>query len=196
MKNSAAAILAGGKSTRLGFDKALLKIDNQFLLDRIFNEISGITAEIIVIGDYRPESLIDPAFFVQDLIPGLGPLGGLYTALKWLGKDLLLLSCDMPGIKAAHISALSRYSAHDYQAVVGSGPKGLEPLFALYKTSCLPALEMAIKNHDYALYRIIAKLKVKYVDYREVSEDPDIFFNINTLSDYKKVLYLKSRTQE
>ena len=191
----AAAILAGGTNKRLGHDKALLQLENQFLLDRIYIELSEVINDIRVIGQARPASRIDTKLFFSDLIAGIGPMGGLFTALHLFSGPVLLVPCDMPLIRAEHIWYMLEHFDPQYQAIVANGIKGIEPLFAIYLPQCLPQLRPAIENGDYALHKFINKLNAKFADFTDYDRNSDLFFNINTLSDYKKALYLKKHRQ-
>jgi molybdopterin-guanine dinucleotide biosynthesis protein A len=196
VKHYAAAILAGGRSERLGHDKALLRLENQYLLDRVFSVVSEVISEIRVLGDPRPVSSVESDLFVPDLIANLGPIGGLYTALNLFKVPVFLLSCDMPMIQAKHLRNLLRCADQNYLVTAAVGQRGVEPLFAIYQTACLPLIESSIKSGDYALYKIIKKAKAKFVEFKDSKNNYDIFFNINTLSDYKKALYLKKQNQD
>ena len=189
----AAAILAGGSSKRMGSDKALLLIEHQLLLDRIYSELSQVFSQISVIGKPRPSSKISPACFVPDLIEGIGPMSGLYTALNIFSEPVLVVPCDMPNLNAGHIrKLLSAFQPGYRQAIVARGVKGIEPLFAVYTQDCREILNSLLVQGEYALYKLIERLKVRFVNFTAEDKNSDIFFNINTLSDYKRALYMKN----
>jgi len=192
----AAAILAGGSSKRMGRDKALLVIENQYLIDRIYSELSKVISQIRIIGKIRPSSIISPDCFVSDHIEGIGPMSGLVTALNIFSDPVLVVPCDMPNIRAEHIRMLISKFEPGIEALVSRGLKGLEPLFALYLPECRAVLESVIEEGDYALYKFVNRLNAKIADFTDFDKNSDLFFNINTLSDYKKALYLKKNMQK
>ena len=186
-----AAILAGGRSERLGQDKGLLKFDGMYLLDRIYSRLISLTSSIWVIGEPRGEVQIDPALFTPDLIRGIGPLGGLYTALSLSSHPVLIVSCDMPFLESVHLNYLLQNFDSSCDAAIAISSMGIEPLPGIYRPETLPILKGFIDRHDYALYKYLKSIATKYVDYKNYACNSTIFFNINTLSDYKKALYMK-----
>jgi len=189
----AAAILAGGSSERMGSDKALLQIEHQFLVDRIYSELSQVISQIRVIGKPRSSSKINPDCFVPDMIEGIGPMSGLHTALSIFSEPVLVVPCDMPNLNAGHIrKLLSTFQPGYNQAIVARGVKGIEPLFAIYTQDCREILSSLLVQGDYALYKLIERLKVRFVNFTTEDKNSNIFFNINTLADYKRALYMKN----
>ena len=193
MSRIAAAIIAGGKSLRFGNDKALLKFDNIFLIEQIFNTLTLFTKEIDVIGEYRESANIAKSFYKKDLINNIGPIGGLYTALSFVDKPLIIVPCDMPFLTSHDIKFLIDKFNPRYEATIAVSSKGLEPLLGIYKPTVLPQIRQAINQKEFALYHLIEKMTVNYVHYEKNDYNSRVFFNINTLSDYKKALYLKEQ---
>jgi molybdopterin-guanine dinucleotide biosynthesis protein A len=189
-----AAILAGGQSERFGKDKALLKFGEMYLLDYIYSELKSLVSEIWVIGKRREEVAIATGSFVQDKVTGIGPLGGLYTALTISSNPVLLVPCDMPFLRSSHLNYLMQNLDITKEATIAVSAKGIEPLLGIYNPATLPKLEGFIKQNDFALYRFLKGLDTKYVEFADNDENTYAFFNINTFSDYKKALYLKGRS--
>ncbi len=125
-------ILAGGLSKRYGRNKAFLELDGIRLVDRVTAEMKNIFRQVILITNERGpyEYLGLPTF--EDLIKGLGPIGGIYTGLISISDQAgFFVACDMPFIN----SQLVRYMVDikdNYAAVIPSGASGLEPLHAIY----------------------------------------------------------------
>jgi molybdopterin-guanine dinucleotide biosynthesis protein A len=188
MMDISAAILAGGKSTRFGRDKAMLKLNNCTLIDRTYRELLNITDDIWVVGDLREDSLIPLGKFLPDLVDNIGPLGGLFTALSYIKTPVLLTSFDMPFLKKKHFEFVVQHLDSSFEAIIATSDKGIEPLLGIYRPPVLPIIKECIDHGTLAMYQLIEKLKVKFVDFKNAGYISDLFFNINTMGDYKKLL--------
>jgi len=191
-KSFQAVILAGGASKRLGQNKALLKFNSSNLIQRIFIQAQMVVNDVHVIADPLDDNLIPRARFIPDMIKGVGPLGGILTALELSKKPCLILSCDMPFIMAEHIRYLLRHFSSSHHATVARSSDGIEPLFAIYKSEALPMIKKSISEERYAVHRFLKEISVNFLDFRVSSFNQHLFFNINTLSDYKKAVNLDS----
>ncbi|HEV8039389.1 MAG TPA: molybdenum cofactor guanylyltransferase [Bryobacteraceae bacterium] len=153
-------VLAGGGSSRMGRDKAMLPYRGTTLVEhlaRIVQEAAGAVALIAEPSRYR--SLGYPVY--PDKFPGCGPLGGVYTALSVSSTDWnLIVACDMPGISAEVLRALlGSASESGKKCVVAIGPAGEpEPLCAVYHRSCLPVLERAMEEKRFKMKDLVAEL--------------------------------------
>jgi molybdopterin-guanine dinucleotide biosynthesis protein A len=192
MKDISAAILAGGKSTRFGHDKAMLRLNKCTLLDRIYRELINITDDIRVVGDRRENSLIPLGNFLPDLIDNIGPLGGLFTALSYLKRPVLLTTFDMPFLKQEHFQFVIQRLDSSYEAIIATSTKGIEPLLGIYRPQVLPIIKECIDHDTLAMYQLIEKLNVKFVDFKNAGYISNLFFNINTMGDYKKLVNNKT----
>ena len=97
----------------------------------------------------------------------------------------------MPFIKKEHIQFLINQFDPLLAATIAVSEKGIEPLFGIYQPQVLPIIDKLIATNDFAMYHIFDYVKVKFVDFIKAGYISDLFFNINTLSDYKKALYIK-----
>ena len=180
-------ILAGGKSLRLGREKALEPVNNKRLIDRVISVICSICSEIIVVTNQEQyKRLVKANLRVKievDLVPGKSSLGGIYTGLAYTNTMYnLIVGCDMPFLNHALLSYLVQ-NAPGYDAVVPRVGKFLEPLHAVYTKNCMTAAEKFIAENTLSVNRIFKYVKTRYVDKDEVDLfDPDhlSFFNINT----------------
>jgi len=191
MSEIAAGILAGGRSKRFGQDKATLKFGELTLLERIYHELSTSVSTIWILGRKQSCFNLSANLFVKDIISDAGPIGGLLTALKQSNKPTLLTSCDTPFIEKEHIQYLINQFDPHFAATIAVSEKGVEPIFGIYQPQVLTVIEKLIAEKNFALYRIFDHIKVKFVDFIKAGYISDLFFNINTLSDYKKALYLR-----
>lgn len=139
-------LLAGGKSRRMGQNKALLAWKDETLLARAARTLELAADQVIVLGS--PELYGGFGYdVVADKVPGLGPMGGLYSALHHSKTDwILLLACDMPLIDEPVLGGiLDAAIAHpDVDAIVPETARGLEPLCAAYHVRTLPKVEAAV----------------------------------------------------
>jgi molybdopterin-guanine dinucleotide biosynthesis protein A len=142
--NVAAFVLAGGMSTRMKRDKALLELGGVPMVLRIARLAEIHVASVAVVaplGRYASLGLLE----VADHWPGEGPLGGIVTALGASSADwVLILGCDLPYLTAEWIERLiSRALESTAQAIVPESSRGLDPLAAMYRKDCAPAFSAA-----------------------------------------------------
>ena len=147
---------AGGKSTRMGKDKATLPFLNKPLIFRLRDRFQEIGSELLVITNNQAgyEELDIPIY--KDLIPDRGALGGLYTALSIASQPLVgLIAADMPFADPDLLTfQLEVIKNEDWDAVLPSTTMGLEPFHAVYKVeTCLPLVKKAI---DKDLWKMIS----------------------------------------
>ena len=185
-------ILAGGKSSRLGRDKASVDVGGQRIIDRVIGALQSSCDEVLIIGD-RPErenELRHPKCiqYRSDELKGRGSIGGLYTGLK--GSDTLwslVVACDMPFISRELIRfMLSMISKNRCDAIVPIINGRYQPTHALYNSTCIPFIE---KNISSGNFRMDSYFDEIYLE--EISEDVInsikgaelSFFNVNTEDD-------------
>lgn len=144
------AVIAGGKSRRMGQDKAHLLVDGLPLLARTVLAAQTVAARVLIVGR-SPEVGFSGVEFLDDVAPGLGPLGGIATALrhaKGTAAAVLALACDMPKLTPETLQwlldAAAMEEAADGVAVVNG--EQIEPLFSVYRLPCLPLLEQRISE--------------------------------------------------
>lgn len=127
----------------------------------------------------------EPILALQDDQEGLGPMGGIVTALRHLPGGILVTACDMPLVSGALIEwLLGHYDAH-VEAVIPRHQGGIEPLLGIYEKSFLPPLEEAIQAGRYALHFILEEANVRFVNVPEPFQAE--FANVNTPGDYKRI---------
>jgi molybdopterin-guanine dinucleotide biosynthesis protein A len=186
------AIQAGGESSRMGQDKALLPLQGQPLVSRVMARLSGIASEIFVTTN-RPEDfrfLAVPLY--PDLYPGTGALGGLYTALQAAGQPLVaVVACDMP-FASADLLAYSRdrLLSSGADVAIPRSEEGFEPFHAVYRReTCLPAVKKALEAGERRLISWFPDVIVSPILPEEwLPHDPDLlaFWNLNTPEDFRQ----------
>jgi len=183
-------VQAGGESSRMGQDKALMPFLGRPLIQRVVDHLSPIADEVIVTtnnpDDYRFLGL--PLF--RDLKPGRGALGGLYTALSSATCELVaVVACDMPFASAVLIEASNRLLVQEEaDVVIPDSGGGLEPMHAVYRrANCIPAIETAIAADRWKLISWFPQVKVRILQPDEVKRyDPSglAFWNLNTPEEF------------
>lgn len=180
-------ILAGGKSNRMGTDKALLLVHDEPFLKRMIRLISPLCKTVKISGK-RSEYAVFNIEMIPDLYTGCGPLSGIISSLKNTSTEWnLLVSVDVPYVNEELILFLiSQIGKYDCIIPVHDG--GAEPLIGLYNRQILPSLEEIIRQGDYKLTRILTKLNVLYVDCNSlIQKYPLLFFNVNNHEDYNSI---------
>ena len=184
------AVLAGGASTRMGRNKALLPIAGRPLIAHIIQRLRPIADEVIVIArDPAPYAFLGLPI-ATDHYTGIGPLAGLHAALSAARGDLVaLVACDMPFVRAdvfAHLIGL----AYDVDVVMPRLDGREEPLHAVYRRrTCLPAVEATIAEGKRRLIAFLPRVRVRYVDddaLRALDPDLQSFVNVNTPEEWEQ----------
>jgi len=203
-------VLAGGRSSRMGRDKAFLKIGGQPLVERVIGRLQRLCRETIIVTNSPARYAYLPARLVSDVVPGRGPLVGIYSGLRAAQNDLaVVVACDMPFLNASLLQFMvaqaprydvviprTRYEAsprglHRHGGLPTGRAKGLHPLHAVYRKTCLPPIERLIEENDLRVIAFFSQVRVRYVERHEIVRfDPlqRSFFNVNTPSDLDRAL--------
>lgn len=188
-----AVVLAGGKSERMGRDKARLSWGATTLLEHVCGLVRPLVDEVVIAVDApgRFPELTEKV--VADLVPGAHALGGLHTGLKSAEYEhAFVCGCDAPFLNPSVIELL--FSEAGYcDLVVPSVNESLQPLHAVYAKSALRTIELQLRDRKLGLKALATKLKAKVVEADTIGAlDPGLlsFVNINTPADYEAALSL------
>ncbi len=178
-------ILAGGRSRRMGQNKAGIVLGGVTLLERAANNLKNIFPRVLVVTSPEQEISLPDVESVQDIEQGYGSLMGVYTGLKHAGESAFVVACDMPFLQEGLIRHMvEKAPGHD---VVVPRPGGLyEPLHAIYSPACLPFMEQAIERKERRITSFYEKVKVLSIEDEVLHRlDPEGigFFNINSPDD-------------
>jgi molybdenum cofactor guanylyltransferase len=178
-------VLAGGAASRLGADKsALVAAGGETLAARAAARLGAVCAEVAVADRGRR---VLPALRSLADGPGRGPAAGILGAARaYPGRPLLVLACDLPCVPAALLAEIARSPGCDW--AVPRGPRGLEPLCALYGPAALAALAERAARGLFAPHRLAAAagLRVRYLEPELLARcgpPEEIFLNVNTRED-------------
>jgi len=196
MIQATGVILAGGKSVRMGIDKAFLKVGPQGMIEHIAGELKKVFSEVLISGG-DPEIGRNLGLRVlADLIEGKGALCGIHSALHGALHDkILVVACDMPFI-TARLARLMMQQLKGYDIAVPRHGIYLQPLFAAYSRSCLPAIEKYLSEGRIKIDGFYPLVRVNYVDMESICSSADIetvFFNVNTPVDLNKAREIAKR---
>lgn len=183
-----AVILAGGKSSRMGENKALLPINGLTNIERIKNILAEQFEDIILVAnDQTPYEFLKLPI-VNDLVREKGPLAGIQAGLlKAKHEANVFVACDMPFLSKDVINVLIDNS-EGYDAVVPIISGVRHPLFALYKKSVLKYLNDCLSNEKLRIKHLLDGIKVNYVDesHFEAADLETVFFNMNDKMQYEE----------
>ena len=188
-KDMTGIILAGGKNSRMGINKAFLEIDGTRLIDNILAVYQKIFSEIIIVTNdplsYTefPETLI-----VTDIYKDKGALGGIYTGLFYATHDYsFVAACDMPFLNEDFIIYLTG-QAGKHDIIVPELSEGFQPLHAIYSRNCLSHIKkllIADKLKITGFYKEVRLLSIPEEKIKPFNKDGRLFLNINTPEDLK-----------
>ncbi len=188
VNNISFAILTGGLSSRFGQNKLTFKIDNKSILDTVLDLVPPSFPVYIIGEKYTDRDILS----FRDIRPGLGPIGGIYTALKRINSNyIFVLGGDMPFIKTALLEkmlSLVEYVDADVFVPVNNG--FYEPLFAVYSRAIINFAEAQIIRKAYKISDLFNNLSIFDIDetiWGEYDRDGESFININTKGDLVKL---------
>lgn len=178
-------ILAGGKSSRMGTDKGLQELSGKPLIYYAIQSLSELCNTIII----STSSDAYQSFgykTVADEIPGIGPMGGIYSALKQSKTEKnLVLSCDLPFVSKELLSFILKNSEGYQVAVPWQGNQHYEPLCGFYHLSILEQISLYIQNNNYKLPDIFEEISINRLVINKKSDfyTEELFLNVNSKHD-------------
>jgi len=185
-----AFILAGGKSSRMGQDKAFLRLGRQTLLVRALELARTVTADgnPRIVGSAAKFAGFGPV--VEDVYPECGPLAGIHAALSATGTDLnLMIAVDLPFLQPSFLNYLvSRGRETGATVVVPRGGGGLQPLCAVYRRGFLAVAESSLRAGKSKIDALFAEVQTKVVEREELKQNgfsEEMFRNLNTQQDWE-----------
>ncbi|MDT8897424.1 molybdenum cofactor guanylyltransferase [Thermanaerothrix sp. 4228-RoL] len=196
-------VQAGGQSQRMGTNKALVPFLGEPLIQRVIRRVRPLAREIVIVTN-DPQPYLELGYpIVADRIPGLGALGGLYTALSYARHPyVIVIACDMPFVNSSLLlEAQNRLVQGGWDAVLPQSGEGLEPFHAVYRRdTCLPAVERALKRGERRMISWLPEVRWQAISWEEVKViDPQgvAFMNVNTpeelanAEDLARTVYLE-----
>ncbi len=200
-------VLAGGKSKRMGKDKAFLKFKEKSFLRHILEALDKYCNQIVIVINkeenlYTKETknLSSEIVFVKDKYPYKGPLNGILSSLSKIKNQLVYITpCDTPLLNPEIIPFFVQ-KINDYDAVIPDINGKIQPLNALYKKNALElSKEVFEKQGKKSLMAFLENLNVKFINEKELKKiDKNLYsyFSINTKESYQSLLNIKSDEKE
>lgn len=179
-------ILAGGRSRRMGQDKATLEVAGETLFARTLAMLRHLFPRVLISGN-RPDLVQADLPCVADIYPG-SALGGIHSGLSAATTEWVFVSpCDL-AFPDADLARFILNHRNGYDVVALRTPGGLEPVFALYHKRCLPAMEAMLTRGDYRIYDLYDQVRVRYLD-MEILPDgwQRALLNLNTPEDLRRM---------
>ena len=191
MSHSFAIVLAGGKSSRMGTSKALLRFDGEPLIVHVVATLRRLFDEVVVVAAPGQDLPAMPVTLVRDGVAYQGPVGGICYGLgAGRGEVAFVTACDSAFLNPRLIShLLSQIPEHD--VVVPHWQGRLQPLHAVYRRTVLPLLEGQLARGELRPVYLFDKVRTRTVDEDEIrlfDADGSSFFNMNTPEDYAEAL--------
>jgi len=189
-KDMTGIILAGGKNSRMGINKAFLEIDGTRLIDNILAVYQKIFSEIIIVtNDPLSYTEFSDTVLVTDIYKEKGALGGIYTGLFYATHDYsFIAACDMPFLNEDFIIYLAgQVGKHDI--IVPELSEGFQPLHAIYSRNCLSHIKkllIADKLKIVGFYKEVRLLSIPEEKIKPFNKDGRLFLNVNTRKDWEK----------
>jgi molybdopterin-guanine dinucleotide biosynthesis protein A len=185
----AGVVLCGGRSARMGVDKATITFEGTTLLERALARLDAVCDPVLIAAGDAPRSVAG-RLSVADPVPGAGPLGGLVAALRASPHRLLaVVAVDLPWIDPRLIRMLAARIG-DGDVAVCETARGIEPLHAVYATSMLAAAEAALAGSDRSLRRLIEEseaVRLTESEWRDAGISDRFARNVNTPQDLAEV---------
>ncbi|MBU3109967.1 molybdenum cofactor guanylyltransferase [Clostridium lacusfryxellense] len=191
-KFNTAVILAGGKSSRMGFDKQFLEINKKRLIDEQVLKLREHFEEIIVVSN-KIDSYYDVNYkLVCDEIKDIGPLGGLHIGLKNASsKYTYITACDMPIINNDYIKFMKEKINDNVEACVTKTGNRVEPFNGFYSTNLIHKIEELIYKKRTSMLSLLRNINTIYIDEEEakkISGSLDMFINLNDTQDLESYI--------
>jgi FdhD protein len=184
-------ILAGGASSRMGKNKALLEVDGVPMITRTYRVLAGLFHEVLIVTNSPHDYDFLPCQKVPDIYPGYGAIAGLHSALEhsWTPHSFVT-ACDLPFLDPALIRHLCDLRTENRDAVVPYSEGGQEPLYAVYATACKAVFENAIRQGERKILDVLARMDLRTVscdEVRRVGGGATAFYNVNTPQEYEGI---------
>ena len=186
MEHWAGFVLTGGRSSRMGTDKARLATGGMALAERAARMLERVCESVTLVGNPAEHHRFG-RLVLEDEVPGCGPLGGIVTALSQSAASWnLILACDMPSVTVEFLETLRRRAeGNHFECVVPCGPSGsMEPLCAAYRKECDAKLRAALREGTRKTRDAVQSLRCDLWNL----ENGALFRNVNTPDDWERFL--------
>ena len=197
-----AAILCGGKSVRMGFDKSLAKINDSYMIESIYRKLSCAFETVKLCANSKEKFGMFDMPIVEDTHKGKGPAAAIHAVLSQAAtKYVFVVACDMPLVNIEHV-AFMKQLIKEKTSSQGCAPDALipikggyiEPLYGFYSTNISKTFEEEIESGNFKIADILQKCRTVYMDEKySVMFDKNLrmFTNLNYREDFEGIVWLK-----
>jgi molybdopterin-guanine dinucleotide biosynthesis protein A len=193
MPDVSAVVLAGGQSRRLGANKAFVDVGGVPLIRRVLEPLRQVSRDQLIVTNEPDEYRALGVPLVQDVWPGRGSLGGIYSGLAAAPQErALIVGCDMPFLDVRLLRFMILLSA-DYAVVIPRVDGYAEPLHAVYSKACLEPIKALLEMGNLRIVSFFDRVRVRYLERAEIELfDPRglSYFNVNTPEDLERARQL------
>lgn len=198
-KEISAIVLAGGRSARMGTDKAFLRLGGKALVEHVLERVACLSDDVMVVARDLDAFEGLPARLVEDVPGPPGALTGLYSGLRCAAHDLALaVACDMPFLNLKVLRYMTLL-APGHDVVIPRIDGYLEPLHAYYRRTCLGPMEELMRQGRQKIVAFFPQVRVRVVEGKDLELlDPErrSFVNVNTPADWEAVQALLAEARE
>src|SRR5215813_91454 len=181
-------ILAGGKSSRMGQNKALMSLGGKRLVDRVVEVMRSVFNDLLMITNTPDVYAALGVPMMHDVWPDKGSLGGVYSAIYHVATPYcLVVACDMPFLRTAVLRYLITQRA-DYDVIVPDVLGELQTLHAIYSKACLQPIERRLETNRLRIVGFFPEVRVRTITASELEPyDPELlaFQNLNTPEEFQ-----------
>jgi molybdenum cofactor guanylyltransferase len=194
-------ILAGGKSSRMGQNKALLTIEGATVIERIAHELTKITDQLLIVTNTFRDFEFLGIPMVEDMQKGKGPIAGIHAGLTATTTNAnLIVACDMPFISSS-LGDFLLTGLDEYQAVIPELGGQLHPLYGAYRKDALQVVTNALTNNQLRIRSVLEQLNVQVVteellQRKKIMIKETAMFNMNDPKEYEKALRVRKKGSE
>lgn len=185
------AILAGGKSKRMGQDKAFLNVGGQPVIERVLERVKPLSDDVFISTNALETYKRFGLRLVPDVYPNKAALGGIYSAIHAARyPHVLIVACDMPFLNVDILAYLINLASTADVIAPMINPPQPETMHTVYSKQCLPAIESRLRADKLRIIGFFDDVSVRYVARSEIAAfDPDFhsFMNMNTPEDWETV---------
>ncbi len=183
-----AAILAGGKSSRMKRHKCLISFENKKIIDMIVGNLKEIFEELFIVTNFPEVYFYTGITLLGDIYPFRGPMSGIHVAMKNSMYDVFVFACDMPFVKREVIHSLSEtHIKKSNSATVPSYNNKTYPLPGIYSRKLLDELERLILEDKLSMNRFLNDIGAETIEVANLDKKGLSFININTEEDLENL---------
>jgi molybdopterin-guanine dinucleotide biosynthesis protein A len=191
MMKASGVILAGGRSSRMGRDKALMLYNDKTIIERTVQELQKAVDDVIIVVNDKLKYHLPDVSEIPDVYPDLGPLSGMHAGLlQARHQAAFIISCDMP-LFSARLAEYLLERSPGYDVVVPRINNYWEPMCAVYSKACIDPIEKRLLSGSrkvMAFYADVRVLEIAQSEIEAIGRLEDLFYNMNTPEDYQSFL--------